>query len=614
MSSNDRLTEQSGDRNNAERLFDSQNNAKGGYSWGPKMYYYVGSSLSVEFTNQHSCGQENNDCDIVMQYMCGDDVRDGSDGAPANQNAPNTPSFCDPQTPADGCNKTIWTTLNTAGEPMYGIHESYDYYEKCYSRERNKGLFAADRNVNNNRGATSTRQNTNGNNVRNAPSQNGGKNHGYECPEERDYWPYWHPTPWTDIAVMTTRTSQCDLMRSTSGNVRSYGQCIFPNNVNYPVDADGNRLQGGNNYEACTKQSGTWVDSPAKGGGRPTCVEAPWSRDNHLGNTQQGHNPMFNWTIPNRPHTNCVLRLRYNITTRDSKNSKEFYDLRASDNGIKSPVTQDPAIFHSLNVANAPSAYKLKLALNTAETGRTFQDRSHVFEIRTRPSGVDPSRRIFNLNVRGKRGNIVQTYPATEYDFSPSHLHVRTGDYIHIQWTGSKDGAYPNGQDGEGRDKTDRSNMVSLKGGAKGGNLFSPQNETYGVPQPWDYALHVRLAWVDQIECNTTDELAQIAQQTGTNQDQLKTNCGKLNSLDTPYFDAGLVTISRQMDWVFISTRNNNFSNRSQKGIIVSTNLVQTFGIVLLSISGAAFLAAVVIAVVVKMAPSSALAASTVGV
>ena len=83
------------------------------------------------------------------------------------------------------------------------------------------------------------------------------------------------------------------------------------------------------------------------------------------------------------------------------------------------------------------------------------------------------------MNVKGKRGNIVQTYPAVEYDFVPSELELSTNDVVHIQWTGSNShqngnpgGDGQTGDAGQGKTGTDRSNLVQI----------SDMNENYPLP------------------------------------------------------------------------------------------------------------------------------------
>lgn len=105
----------------------------------------------------------------------------------------------------------------------------------------------------------------------------------------------------------------------------------------------------------------------------------------------------------------------------------------------------------SIAAYNGQPMIRLRLAVNTAQYGRTFEDRSHTFEIRARPANL-VGVKIHNLSVRGKKGNIVQVYPGVEYDFVPDQLHVAQGDMVHIQWTGSVPGQ-KQAERGRGRQK-----------------------------------------------------------------------------------------------------------------------------------------------------------------
>merc|ERR1719295_1640816 len=76
-----------------------------------------------------------------------------------------------------------------------------------------------------------------------------------------------------------------------------------------------------------------------------------------------------------------VIRNRYNISTTDydpyRTDSSFNQDLRE---GVISPIQQNPTVDTGAHMQG------LRLAINTAQTGRTFQDRSHVFTLMSHPN------------------------------------------------------------------------------------------------------------------------------------------------------------------------------------------------------------------------------------
>jgi hypothetical protein len=582
---NDRLNEANENRNNANRLFDSQNNAKGGYCYGPAMSYYEGSLLSVEWTNQHGCGQNPKMyCNLVVQYMCSNSdaeptalVRDGTttDTIPNDATGP--------------------TALDANGELKFGMHEPREFYTACQTRERNKGLWIADR-------ADPNVGNLNGNNAVVTRQNNNGGRRGYECPEERDYYPYWVASPCKDVAILTHDESWCSFYKKESQNVKSRFRCLTKDT----------QTQAPQNMEPqCLSAGNQWVEEPAWKIPAPDCVKAPWGRDNQLGNELSGAPAMYNMTLPvakneaciKDGNCNCVLRLRYNISTSDmgengNRPDAGFIDWTA--NADNSPVFNRNGAKAIVGQGDATGATGFELATDTSQFGRTFQDRSYVFHILPRPSGVAQTQRIFNLNVRGKRGNIVQAYPAVEYDFIPQSFTGRANDLIHFQWTGCD--TNPAGNAGEGTAQTDRSNMVQV---AALGDMKPATDGWIDSHTPLFESKELRLymAMLGQTNCLTYE---QLKAKNANNQNAVEAdvqNCMKLNAAPR-YFDAGLVKMNKTGTFHYMSSRNNNFSNRTQRGQIDINPLLPTWAIAIVVIGAVAFVISGVVAGMVLYARS----------
>lgn len=492
--SNNRLNEKSANRNNGNRMFDSQNNNRGGYNVGDATItaneedeypryadwnmldhgqyaevFLEGSKLRWEWTHQHGCGgNEVTDphklkCNIVLQYTCTTKPAVGDDNIVQEIILSNGRTTDTSDSTDDYNDIESQRTSNNNNER--GRHEGEGWYWKCQKRKRNMGLFTADQQL---KGSSSqyTRQNPNGN------------RRGQECPEERDYYPYWAPTPWVDIAYLTSAPDQeCTEILANSGNTLAKGECMV--NGNGVSNNEAAACGASTNMTECnalTKCDWRMYSHEVK---EPVCQQGAWSRENHLGKGVDGEHANYMWELPKVTYAQgqntvstyadvrdgvamCVARIRYNISTMDYDpwNTTSEHNYKS---GVASPVTQNPTI----NVG-AHNLQGLRLAINTAQFGRTFQDRTHTFFIKKRPAFLD-NKIIHNLNVRGKRGNIVQTFPSVEYDFIPNELKIDRADYVHVQWTGSNTHNNGNpagdgqaGDAGEGTGGTDRHNIAEM--------------------------------------------------------------------------------------------------------------------------------------------------------
>jgi len=197
--------------------------------------------------------------------------------------------------------------------------------------------------------------------------------------------------------------------------------------------------------------------------------------------------------------------------------------------------------------------------------------------------------------VRGKRGNIVQTFPAVEYDFSPKRLHMSTtGELVHLQWCGSNTHNNGNpagdgqaGDAGEGTTGTDRQNLVPIS------------NPTDNYPIPFREANFDKVNWFKNSKCyglknapfTGTDANSNINWASNEYQEITAKNCALematagyyrnpsemktkpalsvlLNNANAA-FRGMIMKPEKAGEYNFICTRNNNFSNRSEKGVFI---------------------------------------------
>ncbi len=155
----------------------------------------------------------------------------------------------------------------------------------------------------------------------------------------------------------------------------------------------------------------------------------------------------------------------------------------------------------------------------------------------------------------------------------------------------------PAGNAGEGTDQTDRSNVVQIPTFDSNTPVTDAwlQKNTPLFPDP---NLRKRMAFLDQNPANCLSYAALLAanNNNANSAEQDVRNCMKLNGAPTPYFDGGAIrmnlTSGETTGFYYMSSRNNNFSNRGQKAVIWVLNVLPNWAIALVVTGTVLFLGA----------------------
>ncbi|KAI8852153.1 hypothetical protein BC829DRAFT_414727 [Chytridium lagenaria] len=570
--SNNRCDERSNDVKRDNRMFDSQNNNAGGYATCPEeMVFYEGTKMDVMYTAQHGCGNgdmnkndpnnpEISHCQIIIQLGCEDTfsklqpveatqywpykLTDGRSAVPASVAGDTcidrrplmyndcavittaTHPFAPPSTSTTPTNEPPSPPTNAAAPRVASSHT-----DSTNPKSPTQMLRPPPQPRSLHRRPKSR-----------SPMVGQNDRDGFECPEERDYYPYWKPLD-GDIAIKVSDMSLCPFYQARSENVLGRCECVNPNNATDPTFwlYEHRRLV---------------MDSVAQ-----------WPSWMGVNGGRQANQASYQMTIPSivpmdRDELKCTLRLRYNIS-----NANVPFFATSANNGI---LKNNPVVFFGNRSDETPAkAMPFRLAVNTAQVARTFEDRSYVFRIKKRTPDLQ-GKTIHNLNVRGKRGNIAQVRNNVEYDFVPNVLKVKQDDLVHFQWCGSDYNDQNNA--GQGTAGTDRTNIVAVPKFDSNSllpminNNFDTNPNAEVAPTMFDQETLSRLAWQDQNSSlcfNVTEMLTTQAQ----NQ-QDPQSCHFLNQAKAYFTHMARVTGPGVM--YYMSTRNNNFSNRSQKGVIIA--------------------------------------------